>query len=74
MVTILMMSANMATLVSLKLKLFWNNSYDDIISDHDHTNKILSCVTYYIVGEVMGPKSGNFSISVFFKYFSISIL
>ena len=69
-----MMSAKMATLVSLKIKLFWNNSYDDIISDHYHANNILSCVTYYIVGEVMRPKFGNFSISMYFKYFSISIL
>ena len=63
MVTILMMSAKMATLGLLKTKLFWNNSYDVIISDYDVTNKIVSCDSNYIVGVVMWPKSSNSSIS-----------
>ena len=61
MVTILMMSAKMATLGLLKIKLFWNNSYDVIISDYDVTNKIVSCDSNYIVGVVMWPKFSNFN-------------
>ena len=53
MLTILMMSAKMATLGLLKIKLFWNNSYGVIISDHDVTNKMLSWDSNYIVGVVM---------------------
>ena len=40
MVTILMMSANMAPLSLLKLKVFWNKGYDAIISVYDVINKI----------------------------------
>ena len=42
MVTTLMMSAKMATLGLLKIKVFWNKGYDVIIYVHDVTNKILS--------------------------------
>ena len=35
MVTILMISAKMATLGLLKIKLLWNNGYDVIIPVHD---------------------------------------
>ena len=42
MVTILMMSAKMATLGLLKIKVFWNKGYDVIISVNDVTNKTLS--------------------------------
>ena len=56
------MSAKMVTL-GLKIELFWNNSYDVIISAHDVTNKILLCDSNYIVGVVMWPKFGNSSIS-----------
>ena len=42
MFTILMMSAKMATLALLKIKLFWNKGYDVIISVRDVTNKVLS--------------------------------
>ena len=41
MVKILMMSAIMATLGLLEIKLFWNKSYDVITSVHELTNKIL---------------------------------
>ena len=64
MVTILMMSAKMATLGLLKIKVFWNKGYDVIISVHDVTNKILSRDSNYIVDVVMWPKFGNSSISV----------
>ena len=39
MVTILMMSAKMATLGLLKIKIFWNKCYDVIICAYDVTNK-----------------------------------
>ena len=42
MVAILMMSAKMATLGLLKIKVFWNKGYDVIIYVHDVTNQILS--------------------------------
>ena len=41
MVTILMMPAKLATLGLLKVKLFWNNSYDVIFSEYDVTKEIL---------------------------------
>ena len=42
MVTILMMSAKLATLSLLKIKVFWNKDYDITISVYDIDNKILS--------------------------------
>ena len=42
MVAILMISAKLATLDPLKIKIFWNKVYDIIIPVHDVTNKILS--------------------------------
>ena len=53
MVTILMMSAKMATLGVLKIKVFCNKDNDVIIFAHDVTNKILSLESYYIVDVVM---------------------
>ena len=64
MVTILMMSAKMATLGLLKIKVFWNKGYDVIISVHDVTNKILSRDSNYIIDVVMWPKFGNCNISM----------
>ena len=64
MVTILMMSAKMATPGLLKIKVFWNKGYDVIISVHDVTNKILSRDSNYNVNVVMWLKFGNSSISV----------
>ena len=67
MVTILMMSAKMAALVTLallKIKAFWNKVYDVISSVHDVTNKILLLDTNYIVDSGMSPKFVNCSISV----------
>ena len=60
----LMMSAKLATLSLLKLKVFWNKGYDDIISVYDVTNKILSRDSNYIVEVVMRPKFGNSSVSM----------
>ena len=59
-----MMSAKMATPGLFKITVFWNKSYDIIISVHDITNKILSCDSNYIVDVVMWPKFGNPSISM----------
>ena len=59
-----MMSAKMAILALLKIKVFWNKRYDVIISVQEITNKILSRDSNYIVDVVMWPKFGNFSISM----------
>ena len=59
-----MMSAKMATLAFLKIKLLWNKGYGVIISVHDVSNKILSRDSNYIVDVIMRPKFGNASISM----------
>ena len=64
MVTILMMSAKIATPGLLKIKVFWNKGYDIINSVHDVTSKILSRDSNYIKDMVMWPKSGKTRISV----------
>ena len=64
MVTILMMSAKMATLGLLKIKVFWSKDYDVIISAHDITSKILARDSNYIVDVVMWPKFVNSYISM----------
>ena len=48
MVTIWMMSAKLATLGLLKVKVFWNKGYDVKISVYDVTNKILLRDSNYI--------------------------
>ena len=50
---ILLMLAKIATLVLLKIELFWNKGYDVIISVHDVTNKVLPRDSNYIVDVVM---------------------
>ena len=64
MITILMMSAKMATLGLLEIMVFWKKGYDVIICVHDVTNKMLSRDLNYIVDLVMWPKFGNTSISM----------
>ena len=64
MVTILIMSAKMATASLLKIKEFSNKGYDIIISVHDVTNKNLSRDSNYILDAVMRSKFGNSSISM----------
>ena len=59
-----MKSAKIATLGLIKIKLFWNQVYDVIISAHDVTVKILSRDSNYIVDVVMWPKFDNSSISM----------
>ena len=53
MVTILLMSAKMATLGLLKIRVFLNKGYDVIISVHDITNKFLLRDSNYIIDVVM---------------------
>ena len=53
MVTILIISAKMAALGFLKIRIFWNKCYDIIISVHDVINKILPCDSNYVVDLVL---------------------
>ena len=53
MVTILMMSAKLASPDLLEIKMFQNKGYDVIIPDYDITNKILSDEPNYIVHVVV---------------------
>ena len=64
MVTILIMSAKMASLDLFKIKVFWNKGYDVIIFVHDVTNKVLSRDSNYVVDVVMWPKFSKSSISM----------
>ena len=64
MVTILMMSAKLASTGLLKVKIFQNKGYDIIIPHCDATNKILSRDSNYIVEVFMWPKFGKSSISM----------
>ena len=64
MVTILMMSAYLASPGLLKIKIFPSKGYNVIIPDFDVTNKILSRDANYIADVVMWPKFGNCSISM----------
>ena len=59
MVTILMVSAKMASLSLLKINVFWIKGYDVITSVHDVTSNIFSCDSIYIVNAIMGSKIGN---------------
>ena len=53
--------AKLATLGLLKIKAFWNKSYDVMISAHGVTKEIYS---NYIVDVAMWPKFGNSRISM----------
>ena len=61
---ILKMSAKLAALGLLRIRLFRNERYDVIIYDHDVNSKILSRESNYIVDMVMWPKFGSSSISM----------
>ena len=63
-VTILMMSAKMATPGLLKINSFWNKGYDVTIYVHDVSNKIWSSDSKFIVNVVMWPKFDDSSISM----------
>ena len=64
MLTILMRSAKLTTLGFLKIKVFWNKGYDDIIFVYDVISKIFSRDSIYILDSVMWSKFGNSSISI----------
>ena len=63
-VAILIMSAKLAILGPLRIKVFWNKVYDVLSFFHDVTNKILLRDSNYIVIGVMWPKFCNSSISM----------
>ena len=48
-----MMSAKMATLGLLEIKIFWNKVYDVLTFINEVTNKILSGESNYIVDVIM---------------------
>ena len=48
-----MMSAKMATLGLLEIKIFWNKGYDVLTFVNEVTNKILSGESNYIVDVIM---------------------
>ena len=62
MIAVLIMSAKLATLGLLKIKVTSNKSFDVIIFVLNVTNKILSRYSDYIVDVVILPKFGNSSI------------
>ena len=64
MVAILMISAKMATLGLLKIKVFQSEGYDVLTSVHSLTNITLSRDSNYILDVVMWPKFANSSISM----------
>ena len=64
MVKIFMISAKMATLALLKIKVFWNKGYYVICYVYDVTSKTLSHDSNYIMDVVMWPKFGNSSICI----------
>ena len=59
-----MMSAKLATIGLLKIKIFSNKGYDIINFVHDVNIKFLSHVSNYIVEVFMSPKFGSSSIPV----------
>ena len=64
MVTILTMSAKLATPGLLKIKKFRNKGYDVIIPDYEVINKVFSRDSNYTIVAVMWPKFGSSSISM----------
>ena len=64
MVTTLMTSAKIVTPGLLKIRVFWKNGYDFIVSVYDLINNFLSRDSNYIIDAAMWPKFGNCSISM----------
>ena len=64
MVTILIMSAKVATLGLLKIKVFWNKGYEVTISVYDVISKNFLRDSNHIVDVVMWPKFVNSSTSM----------
>ena len=67
-----MLSAKLATLGLVKVKLFWNKSYDVIIFVHDVTNKSLPHELNEIVDVVGWPMFGNSSSISMRSYHNLS--
>ena len=59
-----MISAKLATLGLIKIKVFWNKGDDITISVHDVTSKLLSHDSSNIVDVALWPKFANSSISM----------
>ena len=57
-----MMSAKLATLVLLKINIFWNKGYGVRIFSYDVINKFLSRDTNYTVDVVIWPTFGSISM------------
>ena len=72
MVAILMMSAKMATLGLLKIKIFRNKAYDVLISVYEVTNKILSHDSYYIAYVVISMREAAFYAFLVFLWEKLS--
>ena len=64
MITILMVSAKIAALGLIQLKIFWNKSNNVKIFVYEVTKKIFLRESNYIVDVVMWPKLGDCSISM----------
>ena len=64
MVTILMMSAKLASPGLIKTKIFRNKGYGVIIPDYDDINKVLSRESNHIVDVVMWTKFRKSNISM----------
>ena len=64
MIAILMMSAKLATLDLLKIKVFWDKVYDITISIHYVTNKFLLRDSNCTIDVVKWPKFDNYKISM----------
>ena len=64
MVAIMVMSAKLAILGLLKIKVLWNKVYDVIIFVQVVPNKMLSRDSNYIVDVLMWPTFGQFGISI----------
>ena len=69
-----MLSAKLATLGLVKVKLFWNKSYDVIIFVHDVTNKSLPHELNEIVDVVGWPMFGNSSSISMRSYHNLSFI
>ena len=59
-----MMSAKMATPCHVKLTVFWNKGYEDIVPASDVTDKILSSDSNYIADVSLWPRFDKCSISM----------
>ena len=65
MLSILMMSAKMATLDIFKIKIFYENEGNEVMAfAHDVTNKVLLRDSNYAVDVAMWPKFDNSSVSI----------